>query len=162
LYCERWLKAPVQLRDGTIKPNQGKGTPQGGVISPILANIFLDSVFDKWIKKHYPDVVFERYADDIVVHCRHIKQALRLLEAIKQRLKDCKLELNREKSKIVYCCRNQKKQPPFKVHYQKLVKWERNKYSKLRRRHWYNSYKYLKGIANSYPNMFVHWQRFMP
>jgi len=120
LYCERWLKAPVQLPDGTLKPKQGKGTPQGGVISPILANIFLDIVFDKWIEKHYPDVVFERYADDIVVHCRHIKQALRLLEAIKKRLKDCKLELNREKSKIVYCRRNQKKQPPFKVYYQKF------------------------------------------
>ena len=251
LYCERWLKAPVQLRDGTLKLNEGKGTPQGGVISPILANIFLDIVFDKWIEKHYPDVVFERYADDIVVHCRHIKEALQLLEAIKKRLKDCKLELNREKSKIVYCRRNQKKQPPFKVYYQKfdflgftfkpritmmhgklklgftpaisqkniaritdeifkrkihrwvhfplskiaelinsqirgwinyysrfrksemrklfrvinmrLVKWVRNKYRKFRRRHWYNAYKYLKGIANCYPNMFVHWQHgFMP
>ena len=92
LYCERWIKTPVRLLDGTIKHNQGKGTPQGGVISPILANIFLDIVFDKWIEKHYPDIVFERYADDCVVHCRNIKQALRLLEAIKKRFKDCKLE----------------------------------------------------------------------
>ncbi len=120
LYCERWLKAPVQLPDGTLRHNEGKGTPQGGVISPVLANIFLDIVFDKWIEKNYPDIEFERYADDIVVHCRNIKQALRLLEAIKQRLNDCKLELNREKSKIVYCRRNQKKQPPFKVYYQKF------------------------------------------
>ena len=168
------------------------------------------------------------------------------MEAIKQRLKDCKLELNSEKSKIVYCRRNQKKQPPFKVYYQKfdflgftfkprivkmygklklgftpamsqkniaritdeiferkihrwvhfslskiaellnsqirgwinyyskfrksemrklfrvinmrLVKWVRNKYRKFRRRHWYFAYKCLKGIAKSYPNMFVHWQ----
>lgn len=120
LYCERWLNSPVQLPNGTLKHPEGKGTPQGGVISPVLANIFMDIVFDKWIEKNYPDIKFERYADDIVVHCRHIKQSLRLLEAIKKRLKDCKLELNREKSKIVYCRRNQKKQPPFKVYYQKF------------------------------------------
>lgn len=120
LYCERWLDAPVQLSDGTLKYPEGKGTPQGGVISPILANIFLDIVFDKWIEKNYPDIAYERYADDIVVHCHEIKHALRLLEAIKQRLKDCKLELNSDKSKIVYCRRNQKRQPPFKVRYQKF------------------------------------------
>lgn len=120
LYCERWLEAPVQLPNGTLKHPEGKSTPQGGVISPVLANIFLDIVFDKWMEKNYPDVEFERYADDIVVHCQNIKQALRLLEAIKKRLKDCKLELNREKTKIVYCRRNQKRQPPFKVHYQKF------------------------------------------
>ncbi len=120
LYCQRWLQAPVQLPDGTLKHSEGKGTPQGGVISPILANIFLDIVFDKWMEKNYPEFKFERYADDIVVHCQHIKQALRLLEAIKQRFKTCKLELNSEKSKIVYCRRNQKKQPPFKVYYQKF------------------------------------------
>lgn len=85
LYCNRWLEAPIQLPDGTIKEPQGKGTPQGGVISPVLANIFLDVVFDKWIEKRNPEVVFERYADDIVVHCHHIKEALRLLEAIKER-----------------------------------------------------------------------------
>jgi len=120
LYCERWLQAPVKLPDGTVKHPEGKGTPQGGVISPILANIFLDIVFDKWIEKNYPEVKFERYADDIVVHCQNIKQALRLMEAIKKRLKDCKLELSQEKSKIVYCRRNQKCQPPFKVYYQKF------------------------------------------
>ena len=120
LYCKRWLQSPIQLPDGTIKHPQGKGTPQGGVISPVLANIFLDVVFDKWIKKQNPEVVFERYADDIVVHCRHIKEALRMLEAIKERFKACKLEVNRSKTKIVYCRRNQKKQPPFSVHYQKF------------------------------------------
>ena len=72
------------------------------------------------MEKNYPDVEFERYADDIVVHCRDIKKALRLLEAIKEWFNDCKLELNNEKSKIVYCRRNQKRQPPFKVYYQKF------------------------------------------
>ena len=120
LYVERWLKAPVALKDGTIKHPEGKGTPQGGVISPVLANIFMDIVFDKWITQRNPDIEFERYADDIVVHCKNIKEALRLLEAIKERLMICKLELNQKKSKIVYCRRNQKYQPPFKVHYQKF------------------------------------------
>jgi len=120
LYCKRWLEAPIQKTDGTIQHPNGKGTPQGGVISPILANIFLDVVFDKWIEKRNPEVVFERYADDIVVHCTNIKEALRLLEAIKERFKACKLEVNKDKTKIVYCRRNQKKQPPFKVYYQKF------------------------------------------
>jgi len=120
MYVERWLNAPVQLADGTVKHPNGKGTPQGGVISPVVANIFLDIVFDKWISKISPDTPFERYADDIVIHCHNIKEALRLMEKIKQRMQDCKLELHQEKSKIVYCRRNQKRQPPFKVRYQKF------------------------------------------
>lgn len=120
LYVKRWIEAAVELPDGTIKHPKGKGTPQGGVISPVFANIFMDIVFDKWISKRNPDNSFERYADDIIVHCKNIKEALRLLEAIKERFSACKLELNREKTKIVYCRRNQKRQPPFKVRYQKF------------------------------------------
>ena len=127
MYVKRWLNAPVQLADaclpdrqGTIKHPQGKGTPQGGVISPVLANIFMDIVFDKWIAKESPATPFERYADDIVIHCKNIKEALRLLEKIKERLRACKLELNQEKSKIVYCRNNQKRQIPFKARYQKF------------------------------------------
>jgi RNA-directed DNA polymerase len=118
LYVERWLKADVVLPDGSIRKNTSKGTPQGGVISPVLANIFLDIVFDKWMARHYPDIAFERYADDVVIHCSNFKEALRLLEAVKARLKQCKLEAHRDKTRIVYCKRNQKNHPPFEVKYQ--------------------------------------------
>lgn len=120
LYVKRWLEAPIQMEDGTIVQNHDKGTPQGGVISPVLANIFLHVVFDKWMEKNYPEAPFERYADDIVIHCRNIKDSLRMLENINKRMNECKLELNQQKSKIVYCRRNQKRQPPFKVRYQKF------------------------------------------
>jgi RNA-directed DNA polymerase len=117
LYCERWMKAPVQLKDGTIKPSEGKGTPQGGVISPLLANIFLHVVFDTWFEENHPDCAYERYADDIIIHCKHFKQALSVLEAVNKRMNRCKLELKKQKTNIVYCKRNQKKHPPFKPQY---------------------------------------------
>ena len=116
LYVKRWLGASVQKKDGKIYPRT-KGTPQGGVISPLLANIFLHIVFDKWIEKHHPEVKFERYADDIIIHCDNFKQALRTLEAVKARFKQCKLQIKEGKSNIVYCKRNQKKHPPFRVQY---------------------------------------------
>jgi group II intron reverse transcriptase/maturase len=116
LYVKRWLEASVQKKDGKVYP-RSKGTPQGGVISPLLANVFLHVVFDKWIEKHHPEVKFERYADDIIIHCQNFKQAMRTLEAIKARFKQCKLQIKEGKSNIVYCKRNQKKHPPFKVHY---------------------------------------------
>jgi RNA-directed DNA polymerase len=108
LYVERWLKAPIQLKDGTIKVSEGKGTPQGGVISPLLANIFLHFVFDMWIGQILPKGRFERYADDIIIHCRDFKETARTLEAITLRLKEYKLELNQSKTKIVYCHNSQK------------------------------------------------------
>ncbi len=80
-----------------------QGTPQGGVISPLLANIFVHYAFDRWIRQHYPDVAFERYADDIVVHCRTKAQAETLKQAIEERLKNCKLRLNDKKTQLVYC-----------------------------------------------------------
>ncbi len=102
LYIERWLKAPVELADGTVEQRR-KGTPQGGVISPLLANIFLHYVFDKWMDKNYPDIPFERYADDIIVHCVSEKQSHYIKDKIEKRLKSCKLELHPKKTKIVYC-----------------------------------------------------------
>ena len=102
LYVERWLKAPLQREDGQLI-QRDKGTPQGGVVSPILANMFMHHCFDAWITRHSPNVKFERYADDGLVHCQTLKQAKYMLGVIKARLKEGGLELHPEKTKIVYC-----------------------------------------------------------
>jgi len=102
LYIERWLKAPAQLADG-ILINRDKGTPQGGVVSPLLANLFLHYTFDVWMKKQNPLIPFERYADDGICHCRSKAEAERLRVAIEKRFAECGLELNLQKTKIVYC-----------------------------------------------------------
>ena len=102
LYIERWLKAPAQLEDGTLY-QRTKGTPQGGVISPLLANLYLHYAFDEWMQNNYSTIPFERYADDIIVHCRSEKQALWIKTQIKERLAEFKLELHPKKTKIVYC-----------------------------------------------------------
>lgn len=102
LYIERWLKAPLQRPDGTVAERTA-GTPQGGVISPLLANIFMHHAFDDWMRRHYSAVPFERYADDAIIHCVSEAQAKHVLEAIRQRLGQCGLELHPMKTKIVYC-----------------------------------------------------------
>ena len=102
LYIERWLKVPVQMEDGRIVERQA-GTPQGGVISPLLANLFLHYAFDAWMMRHNPHIPFERYADDIVCHCRTEGEARDLWRALGDRFADCKLELHSQKTKIVYC-----------------------------------------------------------
>jgi RNA-directed DNA polymerase len=102
LYIERWLKAPVQEEDGRLVPRE-RGTPQGGVISPLLANLFLHYALDRWLAANYPQVPFERYADDVIAHCRTERQAQEMRKAIAARLQSCGLELHPEKTKIVYC-----------------------------------------------------------
>ena len=102
LYIERWLKAPVQAEDGTLVSRE-KGSPQGSVISPLLANLFLHYAFDEWMRRNYDNIPFERYADDILVHCKSEKQARWIKAVIEERLKQCGLELHPEKTKIVYC-----------------------------------------------------------
>jgi RNA-directed DNA polymerase len=102
LYIERWLRAPAQNKEGHLSPRE-MGTPQGGVISPLLANLFLHYAFDDWLRRHHPEVKFERYADDAIVHCRTRQQAEKLRESLEERLRQCGLELHPQKTKIVYC-----------------------------------------------------------
>jgi group II intron reverse transcriptase/maturase len=102
LYIERWLKAPFQAENGEIIP-RNTGTPQGGVISPVLANLFMHYAFDLWMARNHKENPFERYADDTVVHCRTESEAEQILVDIDARLKECKLELHPKKTKIVYC-----------------------------------------------------------
>lgn len=102
MYIERWLKAPFQLESGE-KLERKSGTPQGGVISPVLANLFLHYCFDKWMVKNRPQNPWARYADDGIAHCRSQKEAENLLILLDQRFKECNLELHPEKTKIVYC-----------------------------------------------------------
>jgi len=102
LYIERWLKAPAQLEDGTLV-NRDKGSPQGSVISPLLSNLFLHYAFDEWMRRNYSSIPFERYADDILVHCKSELQARWIKSAIEKRLRQCRLRLHPQKTKIVYC-----------------------------------------------------------
>ena len=105
LYIARWLRAPVQRPDGTLE-QRTRGTPQGGVVSPLLANLFLHYAFDIWMQRHFPGVRFERYADDAIVHCRTEQEACQVLDAIRGRFEQCRLELHPTKTRIVYCKRD--------------------------------------------------------
>jgi RNA-directed DNA polymerase len=102
LYIERWLKAPVEAEDGTLIARD-RGTPQGGVASPLLANVFLHHVFDTWMSREHPGCPFERYADDVVIHCRSHEEALAVKASVEARLRQCRLEAHPDKTRIVYC-----------------------------------------------------------
>jgi len=102
LYIERWLKAPLQMPDGTLV-ERTKGLSQGGVVSPVLSNLFLHYVFDMWMVKNHPGKPWCRYADDGLVHCRSEREAQVTLADLKHRFEMCKLELHSDKTKIVYC-----------------------------------------------------------
>jgi RNA-directed DNA polymerase len=108
LYVERWLKAPLQLEDGSLI-KRDRGTPQGSAISPLLANMFLHYAFDEWMVREYRFVLFERYCDDVIVHARSEQQARDLRAAIASRLAECGLELNEQKTRIVYCKDDQRR-----------------------------------------------------
>ncbi len=102
LYIKRWLVAPLQDKDGK-QYERTKGTPQGSVISPLLSNLFLHYCLDIWMERHYPYCPFERYADDMIIHCKSEFEAQKLKEEIGNRLQECGLQMHPEKTKIVYC-----------------------------------------------------------
>lgn len=102
LYIERFLKAPIRMPDGTIK-ERNSGTPQGGVISPVLANLFMHYAFDTWMHRKHPNNPWVRYADDGLVHCGTRDEAQQILRGLEERLLSCKLEIHPEKTRIVYC-----------------------------------------------------------
>lgn len=102
LYVERWLKAPLQTEDGALVARD-RGSPRGSSISPMLANIFLHYAFDTWMQKDFPHIRFERYCDDVIVHCVSEKQARFIRDRIARRLASWKLQLNLAKTQIVYC-----------------------------------------------------------
>jgi RNA-directed DNA polymerase len=102
LYIGRWLRAPLMTADGTLV-ERDRGTPQGSSISPLLANLFMHYAFDRWMARRHPDIPFERYVDDVVLHCRSEAQARFIRDAIAGRLAQVGLELHPDKTRIVYC-----------------------------------------------------------
>ena len=116
LYVERWLKAPLQRGDESLEARE-KGSPQGSAISPLLANLFMHYAFDTWMRREFPRVRFERYADDIVVHCVSEKQARYVLGVIVKRLAEVKLEVHPDKTRIVYCRDDNRRGPHPEVQF---------------------------------------------
>jgi group II intron reverse transcriptase/maturase len=117
MYVKRWLEMKIVNKAGEQYDRQGKGTPQGGVISPLLANIFLHYALDKWLGLKYPHISFARYADDMVIHCRTKQEAEQILSAIKERIEQVKLRLNEQKTQIVYCKDYRRTQKEEKVRF---------------------------------------------
>lgn len=103
MYVKRWLEAPVATTNGELIAKDGKGTPQGGVISPLLANLYLHYSFDKWMEINFAEIPFVRYADDMVIHCKTEVQAIFILDNIQTRLQACNLSVHPDKTVIVYC-----------------------------------------------------------
>ncbi len=113
LYVERWLKASMETPEGELI-ERTKGTPQGGVVSPLLANLFLHYAFDRWVSENLPGVPFCRYSDDGVLHCKSKAQAELVIQKLDNRFRECGLELHPDKTQIVYC-RDSKRKGSFSV-----------------------------------------------
>lgn len=132
LYVKRWLEAPVVTVSGELIQKQGKGTPQGGVISPLLANLFLHYAFDKWLEQTDKSAEFTRYADDVIIHCNTKAHAEQILNLVHQRMASVGLELHPQKTKIVYCrdYRRKEKYPTVKFDFLGYSFQPRTAYSK--------------------------------
>ena len=132
LYIIRWLEASVVTASGELIQKQGKGTPQGGVISPLLANLFLHYAFDKWLEQTDKNVAFTRYADDVILHCNTKTHAEQILQLVRQRMESVGLELHPQKTKIVYCrdYRRKEKYPTVKFDFLGYSFQPRTAYSK--------------------------------
>ena len=117
MYVKRWLEMKIVNKEGKEYDRGGKGTPQGGVISPLLANLYLHFALDKWLEKNYSHIRFVRYADDMVLNCGSREEATEILEAIRKRLAETALRLNEEKTQIVYCKDYRRKQSYDKVQF---------------------------------------------
>lgn len=115
MYVKRWLTAPIATLNGELKAKEGKGTPQGGVISPLLANLYLHYTFDKWTELKFPGLAFVRYADDIVIHCKTEKQSHYVLDKLQARSEACNLSVSPDKTSIVYCKDYRRKETGKKV-----------------------------------------------
>lgn len=121
MYIKRWLEALIQLEDGTLIHSKGKGTPQGGVISPLLSSLFLHYCIDKWLASRFPEIKMVRYADDMIIHCSTQREAKYLLTKVTERFKQCGLCVHPQKTKIVYC---KKEGRSLKGYYQcNLIFW---------------------------------------
>jgi group II intron reverse transcriptase/maturase len=161
MYIERWLKAGVLQTDGTLTPTLG-GTPQSGVVSPLLANIFLHVVFDGWMDKYYPHIPFERYADDIVVHCKSERQALYILDKIKFRMESCKLSLHPEKTRIINLRGKSSKRYPKGIDFLGFTIRPKSVRCKDKVRAIptiYVSRKSKKGISQKFKDLYIHKKR---
>lgn len=119
-YIKRWLEAPIEDKEGRKRYRKEEGTPQGGVISPLLANLFLHYTFDKWMELTHPYLKFVRYADDVIIHCESERQAKYVLSTVTTRLANCKLQLNEKKTQIVHCKKQRSKGNYTKIKFEFL------------------------------------------
>jgi len=144
MYVKRWLEAPVAKANGDLIVNEGKGTPQGGVISPLLANLYLHYSFDKWMEISFPEVRFERYADDMVIHCKTEAQANYILDKIRGWIQYYDKFQYRTLTKVFH-----------RLHY-RLTKWIVSRFKRFRRSR-RRALHYLKYVRARFPNLFYHW-----